>query len=163
MSSSPAEDQDEQSHPSGSWSSFVKSSVKSVIRALSSARFATPILPAQRRSDDVLTGARLSGRDLFAEEPTSANGNIGTSSTSVDERPLNDPDIKSEVFPGVSSPVIGEGERDYATLGRTREVRSTVKQIRSAFGVDPFSEPEIRSLLDGPAPFFISGSTDTSR
>ena len=153
MSSSSAEGRDEQSDPSGHGSSFVRTSVKSVIRALSSARFATPILPAQRRSDDVLTSARQSGRELFAEEPNSTNGNIGLSSTSVNQIPLNGLDVESEALPIFSSSVIGGGEEDFATLGRTGEVRSTVKQMRSVFGADPFSEPEIRSLLDGPTHF----------
>jgi hypothetical protein len=131
--------------------------VKSVIRALSSARFATPILPAQRRSDDVLTSARQSGRELFAEEPNSTNGNIGLSSTSVNQIPLNGLDVESEALPIFSSSVIGGGEEDFATLGRTGEVRSTVKQMRSVFGADPFSEPEIRSLLDGPTHFPFRG------
>ena len=157
MSSSSAEGRDEQSDPSGHGSSFVRSSVKSVIKAFSSTRFATPILPPQRLSDDVLTSARQSGRDLFTEEPNSTNGNIGSSSTSVDRIPLNGPDVESEVLPIFSSSVIGEGEKDFTTLGRIGEVRSTVKQMRSVFGADPFSEPEIRSLLDAPTNFSFRG------
>jgi hypothetical protein len=34
--------------------------------------------------------------------------------------------------------------------------------MRFVFGADPFSEPEIRSLLDAPTHFSISGSSDTS-
>jgi hypothetical protein len=122
-------------------SSFITSSVKSAIRALSSSRYPTPNSLAQRNGAESLDARKL-GREILSEESSSVNDNE-VDLTSGDERLQNVPFSDSEALPLFSGGAIGEGE----------EIRSSVRQIRSVFGPDVasdlVSETAIRSLFDG--------------
>jgi hypothetical protein len=149
-------------------SSFVKSSVKAVIRALSSSRFPTPIPSGQKRDADSASDARKSDRDLFAEESRLGNRNEGSSSASVEGgfSSRYESELDPEALPIFSGRAIGENGEGFATLGDQGTIRSSIGKLRSVFGPDirnSFSEPEIRFPLDASAGLpFVSAQPQTT-
>ena len=138
---------------------YVKSSVKAVIRALSSSRFPTPIPSGQKRDAESAVDARKSDRDLFAEESRLRNRNEGSSSE------LAEGELDPEALPIFSNAIGATGE-GFATLGEQGTIRSSIGKLRSVFGPARFQELVFGTrdtfTFGRTNPFFISGSSDTS-
>jgi hypothetical protein len=159
MSSSSGEQKEERYGPS-----FVNSTVKTAIRALSSMKFPTPGSSAQKRNDAVgYDDAGKSARMQFAEELRSLSEDDEGLLTSVNT--LFESRAGPELTSSLPNQILGRGIDDFATScfdeGQLTEERkrNTFRNIRSAYGdnttrsPDPESysigrEPERRSLFD---------------
>ena len=110
--SSPSSGEQKEERLSGT--SFVQSTVKTAIRALSSVRFPTPSSPAPKRDDAVsYDDAGKSARMQFAEELRSLSEGDGEPLTLANIR--FEPRVGSELTSEFSDQLIGGGFGDFTT------------------------------------------------
>jgi hypothetical protein len=140
-----------------SGTSFVQSTVKTAIRALSSVRFPTPGSPAPKRNDAVCyDDAGKSAQMQFAEELRSLSEGDGEPLTSANIR--FEPRLGSELTSDFPDQLLGGGFGDFTTSRSDAKQpvedgkRNTFRSIRSAYGddVSKSPDPDSRSIGRGP-------------